>query len=102
MGFDFTVALAPSGPNIGRELQYVKSALLYADKVTLISPMAYLYTQLTNDSSKMDMKEMVRLLAYILPICQNSDPALYESMVEPINQIRPWITNRKNSVHYQS
>lgn len=65
MGFDFTVALAPSGPNIDRELQYVKSALLYADKVTLISPMAYLYTQLANDSSKMDMKEMVRLLDYI-------------------------------------
>ena len=95
MGFDFTVALAPSGPSVDRELQYVKSALLYADKVTLISPMAYLYTQLANDSSKMDMKEMVHLLDYVLPICQNSDPALYESMVEPINKIRPWITNRK-------
>lgn len=94
MGFDFTVALAPSGPSIDRELQYVKSALLYADKVTLISPMAYLYTQLANDSSKMDMKEMVRLLDYVLPICQNSDPVLYESMVGPINQIRPWLTSK--------
>lgn len=95
MGFDFTVALAPSGPSIDRELQYIKSALLYADKVTLISPMAYLYTQLANDSSKMDMKEMVRLLDYVLPICQNSDPILYESMIGPINQIRPWITSKK-------
>lgn len=95
MGFDFTVALAPSGPNIDRELQYVKSALLYADKVTLISPMAYLYTQLANDSSTMDMKEIVRLLDYVLPICQYSDPALYESMVGPINQIRPWLTSKK-------
>ena len=40
MGLDFTVAIAPSLQNIDRELQYVKSALLYADKVTLISPVA--------------------------------------------------------------
>ena len=73
----------------------MKSALLYADKVTLISPMAYLYTQLANDSSKMDMKEMVRLLDYILPICQNSDPVLYKSMIGPINQIRPWLISKK-------
>ena len=47
MGFDFTVAITPSLQNIDRELQYVKSALLYADKVTLISPVVYLYTQLS-------------------------------------------------------
>lgn len=95
MGFNFTVALAPSGPSIDRELQYVKSALLYADSVTLISPIAYLYTQIANNSSNLDIKDMVRLLDYVLPLCENSDPALYASMVGPINQIRPWLLNKK-------
>lgn len=95
MGFDFTVALAPSGPNIDRELQYVKSALLYADKVTLISPMAYIYTQLTNDSSTMDIQGILRLLDNVLPLCEHADPAAYTDMLDSINQIRPWLASKK-------
>lgn len=95
MGFDFTVALAPSGPNIDRELQYVKSALLYADKVTLISPMAYIYTQLTNDSSTMDIQGILRLLDNVLPLCEHADPAAYTDMLDSINQIRSWLASKK-------
>ena len=85
MGFDFTVALVPSDTNIDQELQYVKSALLYADKVTLISPVAYLYTRLANDSSQLDMRDMIRLLDYVVPMCQTTHPELYQEMMGYLN-----------------
>lgn len=94
MGFDFTVALVPSGPNIDRELQYVKSALLYADKVTLISPVAYLYTRLSNDSNQLELREMMRLLDYVVPMCQNTRPDLYQEMMGHLNMIRPWLKDK--------
>ena len=70
MGFDFTVAITPSLQNIDRELQYVKSALLYADKVTLISPLVYLYTQLSTRGNRFDEKALIRILNYVLPLCE--------------------------------
>lgn len=94
MGFDFTVALVPSGANIDQELQYVKSALLYADKVTLISPVAYLYTRLANDSSQLDMRDMIRLLDYVVPMCQTTHPELYQEMMGYLNSLRPWLQNK--------
>ena len=94
MGFDFTVALVPSGTNIDQELQYVKSALLYADKVTLISPVAYLYTRLANDSSQLDMRDMIRLLDYVVPMCQTTHPELYQEMMGYLNSLRPWLQNK--------
>lgn len=94
MGFDFTVALVPSSTNIDQELQYVKSALLYADKVTLISPVAYLYTRLANDSSQLDMRDMIRLLDYVVPMCQTTHPDLYQEMMGYLNSLRPWLQNK--------
>lgn len=94
MGFDFTVALVPSDTNIDQELQYVKSALLYADKVTLISPVAYLYTRLANDSSQLDMRDMIRLLDYVVPMCQTTHPELYQEMMGYLNSLRPWLQNK--------
>ena len=40
MSFDFTIALVPKECDLTQEMKYIKSALLYADQVTLISPMA--------------------------------------------------------------
>lgn len=42
MGFEFTIAVQPELTHIDKELRYIKSALLYADRITLISPMAYI------------------------------------------------------------
>ena len=50
--FDFTIAFTPTGPNLDLEMQYIKSALLYADSVTLISPVAELYTDYPSDEYK--------------------------------------------------
>ena len=57
MGFDFTIAIVPGKANIDRELQYVKSALLYADSVTLISPMAYFFTEYIANFHTMNLRQ---------------------------------------------
>jgi len=46
---NFTVAVIPTTKNLVNELQYIKSALLYADKISLISPLAYTFTLLADE-----------------------------------------------------
>lgn len=95
MGLDFTVAIAPSLKNIDRELQYVKSALLYADKVTLISPMAYLYVQLSESRNNLNEKSIIRLFKYVLPLCEKEDPETFKQGQEVINQISALVFSKQ-------
>lgn len=95
MSFDFTVAITPSMTNIDRELQYIKSALLYADQVTLISPMAYLYTQLSMNGSKLDEKALIRLLNFILPMCREKSPETFRQGQEVVGQLSSIILSKR-------
>ena len=61
MSFDFTIALIPKEPNLTQEMSYIKSALLYADQVTLISPMAYLFHQFTDENNSLNEKNAINL-----------------------------------------
>lgn len=95
MSFDFTVAIAPSVTNIDRELQYVKSALLYADHVTLISPMAYLFAQISTNESKLDERTLIRLMNLILPFCKDSDPDTYKKGTEAISRLSSTVLSKR-------
>lgn len=87
MGFDFTIAVQPSLTNIDRELQYIKSALLYADKIVLISPMAYMYTQLTTGGADFDERRILKLLKWALPMCQEREPETYREGIVVVEQL---------------
>ena len=95
MGLNFTVAMAPTLKNIDRELQYVKAALLYADKVTLISPMAYIYTQLSSNGARMDIRSLIRLLKYIVPLCHERAPETYRRGQETINELSRIVSSKQ-------
>lgn len=100
MGFDFTVAIAPSD-NIEQELQYIKAALLYADKITLISPLAYLYSQLSSQSNHLSEKDVVRMIEYALPLCRKQEPVLYQNGLSAIGQLKSLLYSPKyRSVKY--
>lgn len=100
MGFDFTVAIAPSD-NIEQELQYIKAALLYADKITLISPLAYLYSQLSSQSNHLSEKDVVRMIEYALPLCRKQEPDLYQNGLSAIGQLKSVLSSPKyRSVKY--
>ena len=99
MGLDFTVAIAPSLQNIDRELQYVKSALLYADKVTLISPVAYLYVQLSENGTNLNERSIIKLLKYVLPLCEQQSPETFKQGQAVIDQLSKLVfSNRYSSL----
>ena len=95
MGLDFTVAITPSATNIDRELQYIKSALLYADSITLISPVAYLFTKLGMLDDPKDVRAVIRMLEYSLPIVRDQNPDLYLQGTNAIRQLKPILNSKK-------
>ena len=95
MSLNVTVAVVPSSTGIDVELQYIKSALLYADNVILISPLAYLYTQLTYQPNTINEKHFVFLLEKILPFAKLQDQVLYEQGLCVLNQLKSLLKNKK-------
>lgn len=95
LDFNFTIAIQPEFTNIDKELQYIKSALLYADKIVLISPMAYLYTQLATDGTVFDEKRILKLLKFILPICKEREPETYHDGVAILDQLSRMIYSKQ-------
>ena len=95
MGLDFTVAITPSATNIDRELQYIKSALLYADSITLISPVAYLFTKLGMLDDAKDIHSVIRMLDYSLPLIKDQRPDLYSQATTAIRQLKQILKNKK-------
>jgi len=87
--------MAPMVVNIDRELEHVKAALLYADKVTLISPVAYLYTKLRSNDSKADIRQAVRVTNYILPFIENIEPELYSKCKDLMAQLSPIVYSKQ-------
>ena len=88
--FNFTVAICPNNMSLDREMDYIKSALLYADTVSLISPMAYLYFQLTDEKSRDNEKATLELIKKVLPLCESADPVLcqqYEPIIKEFEKI---------------
>ncbi len=88
--FNFTVAICPNNINLDREMAYIKSALLYADSVSLISPIAYLYFQLTDERNQNNERAALQLIKKVMPFCQSADPILcqqYEPVIKEFEKI---------------
>lgn len=95
MGFDFTVAISPSATNIDRELQYVKSALLYADSVTLISPLAYFYYKLKACTKTMDERAVIKTFNMIIPLCKDIEPDAYKKGISAIKPFAKIVNDKQ-------
>ena len=95
MSLNVAVAVVPSSSGIDVELQYVKSALLYADNVVLISPLAYLYTQLTYQPKEINEKHFILLFEKVIPFAKSQDPMLYEQGMCVLKQLKEIFNNKK-------
>lgn len=95
MSFDFTIAIVPNNTSLERELGYIKSALLYADKVTLISPLAYMFDRLTDKKNGLNEKTVLQLIEQILPIAKLNDPDLYDNSYPVIKQFSQIIRSKQ-------
>jgi len=89
--FDFTVATIPCNSNIDRELQYIKASLLYADRVRLISPIAYFFLQLSDKQNSANEHSAVRLMQQILSMIKLHNETTYY-------QLKPTVDESSNIV----
>ena len=53
---DFTVAVASNSMTIEQDMTFIKAALLYSDTITLVSPVASTYIELTDNANKKNEK----------------------------------------------
>ncbi len=95
MSFDFTVAIVPNNTSLDRELDYIKSALLYADKVTLISPLAYMFDRLTDKKNGLNEKTMLQLVEQILPLAKLKDKDFYDNSYPVIKRFSQIIHSKQ-------
>lgn len=95
MGFDFTIAVVPELTNIDKELQYIKSALLYADQIFLISPISYMYTQLSSQTGTFDERNIIRILKYLLPLCKEQEPETYRDGMALVERLSSVMLNKR-------
>ncbi len=94
MKFDFTVAITPGDVNIERELQYIKSALLYADRVKLISPIAYMFTQFTDLRNQKNEYAVMNLLFKAVHFIEDLDQELYQQSMSTCSDLSKIIKDK--------
>lgn len=95
MGFNFTIAIVPDTTNLNRELEYIKSALLYADEITLISPLAYMFNKITYFENSRDERVIFNLINQVLPIAKQVDDQFYNYAVPIMGQFEQLIKSRQ-------
>ncbi|MCX4341657.1 MAG: hypothetical protein OSJ72_18755 [Lachnospiraceae bacterium] len=101
MGFDFTIAIVPNNTSLEREMNYVKAALLYADKVTLISPLAYMFSRFTDKGNGINEKTAIKLLEQIIPLAKLNNASFYEESYPVIKEFSDIIySKRYKSIPY--
>ncbi|MCD8020117.1 MAG: hypothetical protein LUF92_11200, partial [Clostridiales bacterium] len=74
---------------------YIKSALLYSDQVTLISPLAYLIYRMTDEKNGIDEKNVLKLAKEILPLAKSNDRTFYEEAYPILNQFSDIIYSKR-------
>lgn len=72
MALEFVLSIKPNGENLDEEIKFIKSAILYADKINVISPSIDIYTLLSEKSKNKKNIEMdiISKLTKSIPICQ--------------------------------
>lgn len=85
--FDFTIAVSPESLiSLDREMRYIKTALLYADSIKLISPVAHIFYELTDETYKKNEKHALELIDKVIPFVKIADVNLCNQY---INEVRP-------------
>lgn len=92
---DFTIAIAPKATSIEQDMLYIKSALLYADTITLISPMASTYFDLTNEADRKNEKTIISLMDKVLPFCRASDPTYCQEIEPTLTKFKDLVLSNK-------
>lgn len=91
---DFTVAVTPDTMSIEQDLLFIKSALLYADTITLVSPMASTYFNFKDTNNGKNEKTLFKLLMNIMPYCECADPEYIGSVKDTLFKFNDIINSK--------
>lgn len=95
-GFDFTIAVSPDSlMSLDREMKYIKSALLYADSIKLISPIAHTYFELTDEKYNRNERQAIGLLEQVLPFVKMADLKVYHESKPAISTIKHIVSSKR-------
>lgn len=98
--FNFTIAVSPeSFISLDREMKYIKTALLYADTIKLVSPVAHIFVELTDQAYKRNEKHTLELIDKVIPFIKIADINLYNQY---INEVRPELKGIIYSKRYKN
>lgn len=95
---DFTIGIAPDNASIKQDMLFIKSALLYADTITLISPMASTYYNLTNKANRNNEKTLFELIKKVFLLCQFANQSKCSEMKTTLDEFGEIL----NGPHYES
>lgn len=76
---NFTVAVVQNKISIEQDMTYIKASLLYADSITLASPVASTFIDFTDKSNRKNEKTMLNLIKKTMFFCEKAglDPKCY-------------------------
>lgn len=96
---DFTIAVASGSMTIEQDMMFVKAALLYSDTITLVSPVASTYFQLTDKANDKNEKTLFNLIKKVVPFCEKADPLLCGTINQTLGQFGEIINSKQyNSI----
>lgn len=94
-GFYFNIAVCPNNIDLNIEMEYIKSALLYADEISLISPMAFLYIQLSDEKNQLNERTALNLINKVLLLCKSTNPTICKEYEPVIKEFEKTILDKK-------
>ena len=94
MKFDFTIGIFPdsNNVNIAKDLRYIRSILLYADKVRLINPVAHILFMLADEKNYKNQKTIVKLMNLIMPFIKAAS-------LEKADEFKPFLNHFEEFIH---
>lgn len=98
----FTVACSVEGKfDLTREMKMIKPVLLYADKITLISPTAYTVLQIEQITQCKNEKDAIFAFKKLTPYVAMASPKVAQDYENAFNQILPYLSSKKyNSLSF--
>lgn len=96
--FNVTIATYPNQISLQNDIRYIKSTLLYADNVTLISPLASVYTDLSNNQSTLDEIAVLNLFERAAPYCRAGDVDLEKQIINTVEKLRVVMKTKNRSI----
>lgn len=93
--FTVTVGVSPNDTNLTNELKYIKSSILFADKVNVISPLADMYLQMTDSSLYNSPIKAIKLIKMVSDYCYGENDSSMQYRLKELKKLENILLSRQ-------